>query len=314
MNERPAAPPSNARTERERAVRWRACCVPLVVFVLGIAATGLLAHRFAANADAARQDRLDLWTERTDRALRDALQRPEYLLGGARGVYAATGGSMRADALGRYIRARDLDGEAPGLLGIGLIERVPRAELPAWVAGVAAEYDGQFTLRTTGEAADLFPIRAIEPAAGNRAALGYDIGSEPLRRAAVERVFRTGEPTLTAPVRLLQAPESPGALWLTPVFASGAARADGSPVVGAVYSPILYPDLLRHVLPADETQGRFELHDLDAAAGQTQLFASPGTAGTGETRVVTFDFAGRRFAAHYEALPGLYAGLDTVPL
>ena len=246
--------------------------------------------------------------------MRDALQRPAYLLGGARGAYAAAGARMRAETFARYVRARDLDREAPGMLGIGLIERVPRADLPAWVAGVAADYDGQFTLRTTGEAADLFLIRAIEPAAGNRAALGYDIGSEPLRRAAVERVFRTGEPTLTAPVRLLQAPESPGALWLTPVFASGAARADGSPVVGAVYSPILYPDLLRHVLPADETQGRFELHDLDAAAGQTQLFASPGTAGTGETRVVTFDFAGRRFAAHCEALPGLYAGLDTVPL
>ncbi len=314
VKEHPPEHTPSASTDRERAVRKRACCVPLVIFALGVAATLLLAHRFAANADAARHERLDQWTERTDRAMRDALQRPAYLLGGARGAYAAAGMRMRAETFARYVRARDLDREAPGMLGVGLIERVPRAELPAWVAGVAAEYDGQFTLRTTGQAADLFPIRAIEPAAGNRAALGYDIGSEPLRRAAVQRVYRTGEATLTAPVRLLQAPESPGALWLTPVFASGAARADGSPVVGAVYSPILYPDLLRHVLPADETQGRFELHDLDAAAGQTQLFASPGTAGTGETRVVTFDFAGRRFAAHYEALPGLYAGLDTVPL
>lgn len=59
VKEHPPEHTPSASTDRERAARKRACCVPLVIFALGVAATLLLAHRFAANADAARHERLD---------------------------------------------------------------------------------------------------------------------------------------------------------------------------------------------------------------------------------------------------------------
>jgi len=49
-----------------------------------------------------------------------------------------------------------------------------------------------------------YPVFYISPLAGNEKALGYDLGSEPLRRAALEDATLTGLPTATDPITLVQ--------------------------------------------------------------------------------------------------------------
>lgn len=65
-----------------------------------------------------------------------------------------------------------------------------------------------------------YPVIYIEPLAGNETALGYDLGSEPTRRAALEETLQTGLPTATDPIRLVQATsaEQLGVLAYYPVF------------------------------------------------------------------------------------------------
>jgi signal transduction histidine kinase len=50
----------------------------------------------------------------------------------------------------------------------------------------------------------LYPVTYIEPLAGNQEAAGFDLGSQPDRRAAIEAAIATGEVAATAPVRLVQ--------------------------------------------------------------------------------------------------------------
>jgi PAS domain S-box-containing protein len=67
--------------------------------------------------------------------------------------------------------------------------------------------------------AEYYPVFGIEPWIGNERALGYDLGSEPLRRAALDESLRTGMPTMTKPITLVQETGSQkGVLIFRPVF------------------------------------------------------------------------------------------------
>jgi signal transduction histidine kinase len=63
------------------------------------------------------------------------------------------------------------------------------------------------------------PVYFIEPFAPNQAALGFDLASDPSRRASLERARDSGLPIASAPIRLAQGPEhTAGFLVLLPVF------------------------------------------------------------------------------------------------
>jgi PAS domain S-box-containing protein len=50
-----------------------------------------------------------------------------------------------------------------------------------------------------------FPVTFLEPFEGNEHALGFDLGSDQLRREAIDRAAASGEPTLSDPIDLVQA-------------------------------------------------------------------------------------------------------------
>jgi signal transduction histidine kinase/FixJ family two-component response regulator len=66
-----------------------------------------------------------------------------------------------------------------------------------------------------------YPVLRIAPMEGNATALGYDLGSEPIRRSALTEAAATGMPTATDPVTLVQESENhKGMLILRPVFSA----------------------------------------------------------------------------------------------
>jgi PAS domain S-box-containing protein len=76
---------------------------------------------------------------------------------------------------------------------------------------------GQRTPATERES--YFPVYREERQAGHASLLGFDLGSEPIRRAALEEALRTGLPTATAPVVLTTAGDAQqGVLIFCPVF------------------------------------------------------------------------------------------------
>ena len=85
--------------------------------------------------------------------------------------------------------------------------------------------DGDGRRRASGRAL-YYPVGAVAPVLGNEAALGFDLGSEPVRRAALEEAARTGLATATAPITLVQGSSSEKALLVVrPVGAEGGAGA-----------------------------------------------------------------------------------------
>jgi CHASE1-domain containing sensor protein len=65
-----------------------------------------------------------------------------------------------------------------------------------------------------------YPVSQVAPAAGNETALGFDLGSDPLRREALEAAARSGLSCGTGPITLVQeADPKKGLVICRPVFA-----------------------------------------------------------------------------------------------
>lgn len=103
----------------------------------------------------------------------------------------------------------------------------------------------------------LAPVTLIEPMAGNEAALGRDLLSEPVRAQAIEKARATGQVTTTGKIVLVQDRDGPGGLLiLIPVLERG----EVSGVVAGVVNLRL---LLQPLMAAKDI--RWSLRDLSAA-------------------------------------------------
>lgn len=120
----------------------------------------------------------------------------------------------------------------PNLQAVSWNPSVPSEDLAAFEAEQRVQPGLQdYTVTERTADGELVPVARrpfyvavgyIEPVEMNRAALGFDINSNPLRRGALERARDTAETTSTAPVELVQETGSQqGMLTLTPVFARG---------------------------------------------------------------------------------------------
>ncbi len=101
-----------------------------------------------------------------------------------------------------------------------------------------------------------FPVRFIEPLAGNEAAVGFDLGSEPVRLAALSRSTETGQVTITGMVRLVQETgESMGFLLVVPVFRASADKDEARQLSGFATGVLRVEDLISAVFPDRGTGG-----------------------------------------------------------
>lgn len=133
-----------------------------------------------------------------------------------------------------------------------------------------------------------YPVSFVEPIEGNRAALGLDFGSDRTRAAVLERAARTGELSLSEPVRLVQDSErSLGLLLVVPVRTVASSDA-AQEVSGFAVGVVRVEDLVRSSMPASRGGGGegmgLELVDENARGQPVVLFSDLAGDQTGEVR------------------------------
>ena len=165
-----------------------------------------------------------------------------------------------------FVGQLDIPHAYPGIDGIGFIAYVPAAELPAFLAAQRADGAPGFALLPEGGRPDYFPITYTEPIEWNEPAIGFDIGSDPLRRAVAEAARDSGKPTLTP--RLSRKTDSsikPAVLFLLPVYRPGTAPATleerRAVLLGWVYEPFRIADVMAGVVHPDAADVDFEIFD-----------------------------------------------------
>ncbi len=275
----------------------------LLVLSLGLVLTlsGMLWNRNRVTVEARLQ--LDAQMERLERDIVQRFVQPVYGLKGARGAIASLRGHLDRAAFRAYVQSRDLPREFPGVRGFGFVVPVMRDRLAAFIAAQRADGAPQFSVRSRGDAPDLFVIAHVEPLSQNYPAWGYDLGSEAIRRAAIEAAIRTGESQLTSPIALVQdRARGPGMLLLVPVFREGADPIDPAQrrqaLLGLLYAPLVAQEILAGLkegmarAPVDfrlmvEDHTRTEDLLLDSATGIHALDTSPDTVPGFERRLVS---------------------------
>jgi len=251
------------------------------VLLVGLVVTGsatALVARTAVDRDRARFS--DSVTATQD-AIQERMKTYLDALQASAGLFAA--GPVSRPGFHTFVEHLKLSSRFPGNRGIGWSPTVPAAQQGDFVLNVRQSGRPDFRLFPTSGHPVRQPVLLIEPLDhGNKDSLGYDMASEPRRRAAMQRARDTGKSAATAEVSLEeQGSEStePGFLVFTPVYGSAGVPATvelrRKQLKGFVYSPFRVRDLLRGIF-SERSAGQlaFNVYDGTHAAPDTLLFSA----------------------------------------
>ncbi len=219
--------------------------------------------------------RFERLAERTHAESRRRLLRPIQGLLELRSLYSATG-TIDPEAFRLYIEARNLPLDFPGVRSFTFAERVLRDDLDAFRDRMRLAGVPQVVSRSS--APDLFIIRQVEPRASNLAALGVDIGADPVRREAVERAILRGEPSISHVLRLPQdEAQRPAFVYQLPVYRLGSAPESAAErlqhSIGVLSSAVIIDELLQGIDDAGDRVLDLQLFDAAAAEASRLVFA-----------------------------------------
>jgi len=254
---------------------------PYLALTLMLAASVWL-WRFWANVETTRaHDHFEEYCEEIRQNITVRLNAHKMILQGGAGIFIASEEVTR-EGWRAYVEYRQVQRVYPGIQGLGFAKVIAPAELAQHVEHVRAEGFPEYAVRPDGERAIYTSIVFLEPFdARNRRAFGYDMFSEPVRRAAMERARDTATPALSGRVHLVQETDEEvqaGFLLYVPVFARGMLPADvverRAALTGYVYAPFRVKDLMRSIFAEPSQKIAFELYDGATVAPEALLFAS----------------------------------------
>ncbi len=293
------------------AGRW----LPFVVALAALVITATASHYASATAEARRRLRFDRAVQDTRSDVETRLAAYVALLRAGTGLLAAHP-SLNRDQFKAYIDRLDLARQYPGIQGIGFSARIRPRGREAFVARARRNGVPLVRLWPVHPRAEYHAILYLEPLdRRNRVAIGYDMFSDPVRRAAMERARDTATPAASGIVTLVQEIDEgkqPGFLIFVPVYVDGVTpptvEARRRDLVGFVYSPFRTHDLLAGILGAGGTPAvAFTVFDgpreapgppLHPPAWELRAGATP----TGLTAVAQMDVAGRPWTLRFHEI------------
>jgi PAS domain S-box-containing protein len=285
----------------DNPIRSRRLWLPFLTLLLSMLLTALVT--VVAAREARERDRLRF--ERAVDRVRESIEtRLGITVGLLRGLAAHvdTSPGVDRDSFRAYVDRLDLPGRYPGLLGIGYTVRIRPEERRALVQRMHEEGAEDFRLWPPGDRPEYHAILYLEPLeVRNRAAIGYDMFSEPTRRLAMERARDTGLPAASGKVELVQEiddPKQAGFLIYVPIYRGGQTPDSVAErrrlLQGFAYAPIRAGDLLKGILGTNSPPGvAFQIFDGMAPAPE-QLLHRSGSGGSGTPGAASPRFAATR--------------------
>ena len=168
-----------------------------------------------------------------------------------------------------YVDSLRLAERHTGISVLGYVEKVMKTDTEGFAARTRADDSPDFHIHYQGGAAsspfdDLYPVKYSEPHEVGHRALGFDLGSHPTRRRAIERAAASGSFTLSDVIQLEWSvrPES-WFLFIFPIYHAGgdlsteAARRDA--LKGLISSPFPCRSLLNDMPPELRRRAVFQI-------------------------------------------------------
>ena len=264
--------------------RWN--WLPYLVLVVGLLLTAIVTVTALENVRLRTRQEFETAVNQIETNIRERMEAYVALLRGGAGLFAVNKW-VSADEFRSYVSRLRVQESYPGAQGIGFAYRVTSKNRGELLHLLESQGITGFKVWPQTEGPESFPIIYLEPLdARNRAALGYDMFSEPLRREAMEKARDTGSPAATHKVTLVQeivGPRQPGFLIYVPIYRSGEIPESmverQRDIEGFVYSPFRTHDLLSPIVknglpfPLD-----VEVYDGKAFDPDALLFSNISTA------------------------------------
>ena len=251
----------------------------VLVFAGGLAFTAFVVAMLAMTTARGDRQRFEASALAAQDVVLDRIETSIALLRGAAGLLASREVDPSVHEFRAYMNRIGLRELYPGILGIGYSRRIAPDERQALEHELERQGHPGFRVWPEHARETWHSIVLLEPLdERNRAAVGFDMFTHPVRRAAMERARDTGRAAASAIVELVQeidARKQPGFLIYLPVF-----RGDGVPATveerrsrlrGFVYAPIRAEDFLASAF-SHETRPSVALRIRhEAASGAAQL-------------------------------------------
>ncbi|WP_454711646.1 bifunctional diguanylate cyclase/phosphodiesterase [Cupriavidus nantongensis] len=230
----------------------------------------------------AAQQHFDALLAQAGSALRERMLDNERLLRGVAAVMTANPGTSRAQWR-NYLYAVQRDDLPAGTQGIGYAPLATPQQVPQLEQAARADGLADYRIHPAGARALYAPILYIDPLDGRSMRVaGFDMLSEPARRAALEAARDSGEPRLSAGLDPLgetgAAPRQRGAVLFLPVYGGAAVSTVAQrreAVLGYVYLSLRLGDLMRAVGASAANELELSLHEGGPAAAGALLSGGP---------------------------------------
>lgn len=215
------------------------------------------------------QERFQSEVEEAEFAIVKRMQEYELALWSGVALFNASSQAVTRQEWKAFVDTLGVERYFPGLQGYGFAQWIDPQDKAAVEAGVRAEGYPEFAITPDGERAYYTAIVYLEPFSGrNLRAFGFDMFSEPTRRAAMERARDTGEAAVSGRVTLVQETEKDtqaGFLMYLPVYRLGMEHATvaqrRAALLGFVYSPFRMLDLMQGILGRGVPTLDFRIYD-----------------------------------------------------
>lgn len=212
--------------------------------------------------------------------INDGISRDIAYLNATRSFISAYPGALRRTPFARYVENLNISGPEVGLQGMGFALVLDPNTIVQTENQLFEDYNHRIGAWPKSDILPTTAIILLEPSdARNMAAMGFDMYSEPRRRAAMDLSAQTKEAAMTVPLILLQeitGNPQPGVL----IYSHMPAQSEGD-IEGYVYSPVRLGDLFEKSFERVSLTFRLKVTDRDAP--ELPLFTSPGFVNQGKT-------------------------------
>lgn len=261
-------------TARRLALHW-------ATLFLGLGMTVLVWHLVSVATERRAQERFDAAAGTLVDNIRERMRDYEQGLRSARALFGASENVERVEWKA-FIEGMGLANNFPGVQGLAFARVINAEQASALETKVREEGFPDFSIRPASNRERMAPVIFIEPFnEQNQRAFGYDLLSEPTRRAAFVAAERTGQPAITARLILRQenaTGQQPGFLMFVPVFRRGlpldSPAARRAALDGMVTSPFRMNDFMRGILPPTLPDVSLEIFDGATGAPDDRMFSS----------------------------------------
>ena len=290
-----------------------------ILLVLGLLVTAAATLSMKASVEKTAEQKFALQCDEIRDVIADRLDDHVRILLSGAALFNASDTVTRAEWR-VFNKEQKLNKQLPGIQGIGFAQLIPRAALAQHIQDIRAQGFPEYTVRPEGDREAYSSIIYLEPFTGrNLRAFGYDMFSEPVRRAAMEQARDTDNAALSGKVILVQETGKEvqaGSLMYVPVYRKGmptdSLAQRRAAIAGWVYSPYRMTDLMRGILGNRLLNANLHLQVFDGGrvAPENLLFMDAAAPGARFTRQSVIDFHGHSWTLRFSSVDeGFLAGV-----